>query len=306
MRGNYIDDTQIAPAQVTRIPWVPNSISALPNYFGANPTRTLRVAPDNMKMQMHMFHMMFGVTDWFNVMVMGSLSDRAMEMTVFKGASGSTVLGPTYSGTQGWGDTMVQGLFRLHQDEVHHLHVNLGLSVPTGSIAEEIDHMHPSGQYQTKRGFYGLQLGTGTYDALFGFTYTGKLAPWSWGAIYRGRVALGVNNAGYLRGPSNELSAWGAFDLMPGLAATGRVAATIWDRIYGHDNLLWGAMQGTVPEYQGGERVKLLGGFEYLLKLEGFKPIRIAAEAGAPVYQRLNGPQLGQQWEVNTAVNFGF
>jgi opacity protein-like surface antigen len=306
MRGNYIDSSQIAPAQVTTIPWIPNSVYALPNFFSGNPTRTLRNAPDNMKMQMHMFHAMFGVTDWFNVMIMGSLSDRNMCMTVFKGPSGSTPLGPTNSATQGWGDTSVQGLLRLYQDDVHHLHMNFGLSMPTGSAAEEIIHMHPSGQFFWKRAYYGLQLGTGTYDSLFGFTYTGKLDAWSWGFIYRGRVALGDNNEGYLRGPWNEMSAWGGYEILPGLAVTGRAAATIWDRIHGHDLLIWGAQQGTEPGYQGGERVKLLGGLEYLVKLEGFKPIRLAVEAGAPVYQRLNGPQLGESWELNTAVNFGF
>lgn len=306
MRGNYIGSSTIAPAQVTTIPWVPNSNLALANFFAANPTRTLRNAPDNMKMQMHMFHAMFGVADWFNVMIMGSLSDKNMSMTVFRGPSGSTPLGPTNSVTQGWGDTSVQGLFRLYQDDIHHLHVNLGLSLPTGSFAEDIIHQHPSGQFFAKRAYYGLQLGTGTYDGLFGFTYTGKLDAWSWGLVYRGRAALGANDADYYRGLANEISAWGGYEFLPGLAATGRVAATIWDRIHGHDILIWGAQQGTVPDYQGGERVKLLGGLEYLAKFEDLKPIRLAVEAGAPVYQRLNGPQLGQSWELNTALTFGF
>jgi opacity protein-like surface antigen len=306
MRGNYIGTSQISPVQVTTIPWVPNSVYALPNFLAGNPTRTLRNAPDNMKMQMHMFAMHYGVTDWLNVMVMGSLSDRNMSMTVFNGPSGSTPLNPTNSATQGWGDTAVQGLVRLYQDDIHHVHANLGFSLPTGSINQEIVHQHPSGLYLPKRAYYGLQLGTGTYDSLFGLTYTGKLDAWSWGLAYRGRVALGANDSGYLRGPWNELNAWGGYEFLPGLSATGRVAATIWDRIYGHDNLIAGAQQGTNPYYQGGERVRLLGGFDCHVKLPGFKPIRIAVEAGAPVYQRLNGPQLGESWELNTAIGFGF
>jgi opacity protein-like surface antigen len=306
MRGNYIGTSQISPAQVTTIPWVPNSVYALPNFLAGNPTRTLRNAPDNMKMQMHMFAVHYGITDWLNVMVMGSVSDRNMSMTVFNGPSGSTPLGPTNSATQGWGDTSVQGLFRLYQDDIHHVHVNLGLSLPTGTINEDITHMHPSGLFFPKRAYYGLQLGTGTYDSLFGVTYTGKLNAWSWGLTYRGRVALGVNDSGYLRGPWNEMSAWGGYEVLPGLSATGRVAATVWDRIHGHDDLIAGAQQGTIPGYQGGERVRLLGGFDYHVKFPGFKPIRLAVEAGAPVYQRLNGPQLGESWELNTAIGFGF
>jgi hypothetical protein len=102
------------------------------------------------------------------------------------------------------------------------------------------------------------------------------------------------------------MSAWGGYEVLPGLSATGRVAATVWDRIHGHDDLIAGAQQGTIPGYQGGERVRLLGGFDYHVKFPGFKPIRLAVEAGAPVYQRLNGPQLGESWELNTAIGFGF
>jgi len=237
---------------------------------------------------------------------MGSVSDRNMSMTPFKGQSGVTPLGSTTTATQGWGDISIQGLVRLHQDDIHHVHVNLGLSLPTGSIGQEMVHLHPTMLWSQMRGFDGLQLGTGTYDALFGVTYTGRLDAWSWGAVYRGRMALSDNNAGYHRGPWNETSAWGGYEILPGLSATGRVAATIWDRIYGHDQLIYGAQQGAVPYYQGGERVRLLGGVERLVKLQSLKPIRIAVEAGALIYQRLNGPQLGEAWELNTVFGFGF
>ena len=73
------------------------------------------------------------------------------------------------------------------------------------------------------------------------------------------------------------MSAWGGYEVLPGLSATGRVAATIWDRIYGHDNLIAGAQQGTVPYYQGGERVRLLGGFDYHVKFPGFNsPVKMS------------------------------
>jgi hypothetical protein len=101
--------------------------------------------------------------------------------------------------------------------------------------------------------------------------------------------------------------------LMPGAATSfSRVSARpdawrrLWDRIYGYDNLIAGAQQGTIPGYQGGERVNLFGGLDYHVAFPGFKPIRVAVEAGAPVYQRLNGPQLGQSWQLNTAIGFGF
>ena len=33
---------------------------------------TYRIVPTSMDMQMHMFHAMYGVTDWLNIMVMAS------------------------------------------------------------------------------------------------------------------------------------------------------------------------------------------------------------------------------------------
>jgi hypothetical protein len=86
----------------------------------------------------------------------------------------------------------------------------------------------------------------------------------------------------------NEISALGAYDIASGLAATACVAATIRDSINGHYVPIWGAQQGTVADYQGGKRVELLGGFEYLLESDGMKPVRSAVDAGAAVYQRLN------------------
>ncbi|MBM3551429.1 MAG: hypothetical protein FJX45_06580 [Alphaproteobacteria bacterium] len=54
MRGNYTGSSTIAPTTlVTTIPYVPNSVYSL----HPPPARTLRVAPENMKMQMHMFHL---------------------------------------------------------------------------------------------------------------------------------------------------------------------------------------------------------------------------------------------------------
>jgi hypothetical protein len=166
--------------------------------------------------------------------------------------------------------------------------------------------MNPMGKSMTMRANYGMQLGTGTYDALYGVTYTGKLGPWSWGLIYRGRAALGVNSEGYCWGPSNEVTGWAAYQMIDGLNLTARAAASEWRRIYGYDYLISGPMQAANHSFYGGQRIELFGGLEYKVRAFGVTPVRFAVEAGAPVYQTLNGPQMAKAWQVNVALGIRF
>jgi len=300
MRDNYVGSSPISPTSIVAIPYSRLSV------FETNAPPTLRIVPLANKIQLHRFTLTFGVTDIFNILVMGAALDKNMSLQVYRGPMGATPLSTSTTVTEGFGDMAVQALVRLYQDDIHHVHVNLGLGLPTGTITQVATSITPSGAYATKRCCYGMQLGTGTVDGLFGVTYTGRLDAWSWGFAYRGRVAFGENSANYHYGPRNEITGWGGYEVLKGLSLTARAAATVWDRIRGSDPLTFGPMQGANPEYYGGERVLLLGGIEYALRLPGFKPLQLAIEAGAPVYQRLNGPQLGQDWELNARIAYKF
>jgi hypothetical protein len=267
---------------------------------------TLRMAPTEMSVQMNMFHAMYGVTDAFNIMVMGSWVNKSMTMLTYAGMKGATPLGSSTATTEGWSDTAVSGLFRLYQDSIHHVHLNVGVSLPTGDIKEQVTMLSPMNQYMTMRANYGMQLGTGSYDGLYGLTYAGKLNGWSWGVVYRGRAAFGDNSQGYHWGPSNEVTVWSGYEVAEGLNFTARAAAAAWDRVHGYDPQISGPMQGNDPYYYGGQRIKLLGGLEYIARSWGLPPIRFAVEAGAPVYQHLNGPQMGDAWQLNAALGIRF
>ncbi len=283
MRENYIGSSTLSPSAIV------------------TQASSLRIVPTSMDSEMHMFHAMYGITDWANVMVMGAYVHKSMTMTTFAGGAGATPLGNSTSSTEGLGDTSLVGLFRIYQDDIHHVHLNLGLSLPSGSITEQATMLSPTGAMMPMRACYGMQLGSGTYDGLYGFTYTGHIKPWSWGAAFRGRAAFDENTEGYRWGPSNELSLWGAYEVLPGLNLTARAAGTQWGRIQGSDSHIFGKMEGANPDYYGGERVEMFGGLEYKLHAFG-TPVRLAVEAGAPVYQYLNGPQLGKEWQVNCAL----
>ncbi len=164
----------------------------------------------------------------------------------------------------------------------------------------------PMGGYMLMRASYGMQIGTGTVDLLPGLTYTANRERWSWGAAYRGRIALDDNDQGYHWGDLHQLTGWLGYTVIPGVTLTGRVAGTTQGKIEGRDAQIFGVMQGANPAYYGGESVDLLGGVEIAGKEFGLGHTRFAIEAGAPVYQDLNGPQLGREWQLNAVFGVRF
>jgi len=71
----------------------------------------------------------------------------------------------------------------------------------------------------------------------------------------------------------------------------------------------WGAWQSwRAPQSDGGEVVNMFGGIEVAGHEFGLGHTRFAIEAGTPVYQNLNGPQMGQDWQLNAvaAVRFWY
>jgi len=296
MSGNYVGTGEVSPQTIaTTVRTPPGSMA--PFY---------RIVPTSMDMDMHMFHAMYGVTDWLNVMAMTSYNYKTMTMTTFAGMMGTAVRGTSSASTEGFGDTMVSALWRLYDDGTHHVHANLGFSLPSGSTTESVTMLPPMGMAMTMRANYGMQLGTGTVDFAPGLTYTGQLRRWSWGAAYRGRFSLDSNGEGYRYGNLTDLTAWAGYSWIHGVTTTFRVDGTVQSAIHGFDPAITGLMQGANPAFYGGSRINLLGGVEIEGALIGLRNLHLAAEGGAPVYQNLNGPQLGQAWQVNVALRAGF
>lgn len=298
MADNYIGTSLVSPQQIATT--VPSSTMMGMMH------EDYRIVPTTMEVQMHMLHAMYGVTDWLNLMVMADYQQRTMTMTTFAGATGTRILGQTTQTSEGFGDTHVMSLVRLYQDQINHVHLNLGLSLPSGSTTETMTMLSPMGMQMTMRGSYGMQLGTGTVDFLPGITYTGQWNQWSWGSAYRGRVALDNNAEGYHYGYQHVLTGWGGYTWLPGITTTARVAGSEQDIIHGSDPLISGLMQGTNPLFYGGKRIDLFGGLEIAGAPFGLGPTHLAIEIGGPVYQNLNGPQLGQSWELTASAGVHF
>jgi hypothetical protein len=74
------------------------------------------------------------------------------------------------------------------------------------------------------------------------------------------------------------------------------------ESIDGIDTNIVAPVQTADPDNQGGETLSVLFGFNLAGQTGALKGHRLAFEAGFPVYQDLNGPQL----ETNVVVTFGW
>lgn len=295
MDGNRIGNDDISPDEI---------VTSVPNRFAGMPGQppTLRVVPTEMDMEMHMFGAMYGVTDSLTLMAMGMYVDKEMKHTTYMGGMGTTELGTFTTDSKGFGDTTLASLIRLFEGDMHKLHLNLGVGLPTGSITKRDSVLTPMGGRPTLRMPYPMQLGSGTFDAKPGITYNGRWGDITWGAQYMSDLPIGTNDEGYSLGDKHELTAWAAFQWVPWLSTSFRLDAMSQDDIDGIDDQIVAPVQTANPDNIGGERVDALFGFNLMGQSGVLRGHRVAVEFGVPIYQHLNGPQL----ETDYLVTVGY
>lgn len=135
----------------------------------------------------------------------------------------------------GFGDTEVTGLYSLMQRHngasTHKLHLNAGLSLPTGSIDETFTDHHNRVYHMP----YQMQFGSGTYDPIIGLTYTGTNESWSWGAQSLNYIRVGKNDNGYRQGNKYTATTWAARNISRFASLSVRLEGEAWDDVSGRD-----------------------------------------------------------------------
>lgn len=299
MEGNYIGSSRVSPETI---------VTTVPSNVFIGTTREMyRIVPSWMNVENLAVNAMYGVSDDVNVTLMVPYLRKTMSMTTFAGSTGATILGQSSSTTQGAGDMTAGASWRFfHQGEGSYALLNLGVSLPTGSITESATMLSPMNRLMTSRASYGMQLGAGTVDLLPGLTYVGNDGRGFWGAAYRGRFATKNNSEGYHYGARHQMDAWTGYAVAQGVAITGRIAGAAQGRIHGADPQISGLMQGSNPNFYGGRKIDVFAGLAFSGMALGLKGANLSVEAGDTVYQYLNGPQLGSSWQVIAAFGMIF
>jgi opacity protein-like surface antigen len=277
-------------------------VATTPWYW--SPTVPLRIVPIRRLDELQSVTLCYGVTKDISIVLSAGMIERHIDLMTFYGTSGIVPRGMSNPGTESLQDSQLAGIWRVYQDPIHRIQLNLGMSFPTGSNHDPAAVLQPSGVWAPIRAFYGMQTGTGTFDVLPGVLYGGSLGSWSWGLSYRARLPLGVNPEGYMWGNYQEANGWVGYSWAPGFTTTFRVNGNIQDHITGADWWMVSKIETADPLFYGGKRIELFGGASLDGKLVGVPGVTLLAEGGIPVYQNLNGPQLAKAWQATMALRW--
>jgi hypothetical protein len=239
------------------------------------------MAPTKMSMKMHMLGAMYGINNRATLMAMLPYLEKKMSMVNMMSAN-------ITSHSEGVGDVKVSLLYGLLDKAGRKLHLNLGLSLPSGSIDERGNSMSSTAKLP-----YPMQLGSGTTDLLLGMTYTAHGQGWSWGAQGMATIRTGENDNHYTLGNRYELTAWLSRKLQHSATGFVRLKYSRWGDIDGADpELNVNMTPGANPNIRAGKRADLMLGLHIKPMSGALKGHSFSAEVGAPVYQDLDGPQM--------------
>ncbi len=288
-----------------------DSVLGMPVMMGM-PTGKYMAAPTSMDMTMLNLAVGYSFTDDFFAGVMAMYADNRMDMRfnsmmrMMTGQPGFTMT------SKGIMDTMLMTKYRLYADDpmIPSSEASLfaGLSMPTGSI-DERNSTHPVPMRQKELLPYGMQLGSGTWDPVLGILYQRSTSPWWWGFDARYTARTGTNKRGYRLGDRAQIDAYLMYQPNVSLVLYGEINGDWQDRMHGEaDEARSGASghatQGVAaspymtplwdPANTGKTQIFTTLGLQW-------QPVPLQiVDLGVqlPIYQRLNGLQLKDQWRL--------
>ena len=256
------------------------------------------MVPQEMWMDMHMFGLMYTPID--NLVVMAMLPYIKKEMTM------ETVMMPntlTTTENSGIGDLKLNVGYTFYRIGHHYFHLEVGLGVPTGSI----DTPNPSNPMMHMS--YPMQLGSGSYELLTGFSYGGHSGSVSWAAQFKGTFRLNENEFQYTLGNKYQANTWAGWKFIKYMSASLRLDLQIQENIDGADPMQMAPtmMPGSDPLAYGSTVLNGLIGINFYLPL-GKVMNKIGVEGGIPLYQSMEGVKRGTDFLliVGCSVGYGF
>jgi hypothetical protein len=264
----------------------------LDSQLGTTSVGDFEMVPRKMTMDMHMFGVMHAISDEWTIMGMVSYLDNEMDMMMHFMEMGGMTMRHDHemaAESSGLGDLKLVGMYDLAKwDEGRRIHLNVGLSIPTGSIDEK------SG---TNTLGYGMQLGSGTWDFHPAITYLGQTESYSYGGQLGGILRIGENDQDYTLGNKFCASLWGARIITDFLSASAKLDYSSQDEVDGSDSRLDARNMmmpspGFNPTSQGRDLSTFGLGLNYYFQEGGLKGPRFAAEWETPIDQKVNGVQL--------------
>lgn len=238
-------------------------------------------APTAMIMQMHMFGIMWGASDWLNLMVMFPYHQRNMEMVEHNHATGE--MESSQMETRGIGDVRVTGLISLLSKEKWTLHGQVGVSLPLGDAGIR--------NAQEKLLAYPMQLGSGTVDPIFNVTFRYFGSGYSLGLQGSGLLRLYSNSEGYRLGDQYTLTGWVSYNPFHWVSGTLRLLSVYEAPISPAPEMEIMPMMSPLSDADRNSE-RFTTRVNVGLNIQPLPYVNLGLEAQYPLYQELRGIQM--------------
>ena len=264
----------------------------------------LRVVSQHMEMDMTMLGVMYAPNADLTFMAMTGYVQKTMRLTTYN-MMGMRI-GNFETESEGFGDTTISALFRGQMTATSQIHYALGLSVPTGDIEEQDTVLTPMNTRIAARLPYAMQTGSGSYDLKPAITFNKHFENYSFGGQISAVVRLNDNDSDYRFGDIFTVQSWVSKSISPTVSASLRLKGTSEEKIDGRDTLIDKPIQSADPNFYGGERLNLGIGLNLAPKSGPLAQKRVDFELVGPIYEKLNGPQMSQDWSLIIGFKTGF
>jgi hypothetical protein len=270
------------------------------------------MAPDKMRMDMHMLMAMYGISDRLTVMSMFNYSVNSMEMSMFPtetmnmpGMTMNSVSASSSMTSSGMSDFKIHFMYGIIKKSKNQLLLSLGLSLPTGSVkllGTSTDMM-----YASKRLPYSMQLGSGTFDFLPCVNYLFQTNKLTFSTQISSTIRSTVNTIGYKLGNEVISNSWVSYKWLRGFSSSLRVEGAVLGSILGNDQTLYKFNELSAnPANYGGKRVNGFIGSSFQFETGILKNNRLSIEYCVPIYQNLNGVQMKNNHSLFLSWSYRF
>lgn len=264
--------------------------------------------PTEMTMEMHMLHIMYGLTDNITLYAMPMWTVLTMDhrrQDPFNPPNGPM---PDLNGTpfttqnDGFDDLVFGALYRVYEGCSDELILNFGCSVPTGDIDRQTSV--PFGVPVDLP--YPMRIGSGTFDARPGVTYKSYFDHGSLGIQYQADLSIGTNDQGYALGDEHRLNVWYNWLVCDRLNFSFRVENRWLNNIDGADVDQNAMSMMFISTNRSDSRGGFWTNFGYGVAMLLGDGYLLNFEAVHPVYEDLEGIQLSNNWWFATGISKGF
>ena len=276
-----------------------NEIMNFPNAASDNSGNYMN-APVAMRMNMHMFGVMYAPSNSYTLMLMSGILEKEMiqqRMTMSGGSRFSV-------NSNGISDTRLSSLFRIFENNNRKTHIGIGLSFPTGSI----DNRDVTPSSSNTRLGYGMQNGSGTYQLLTFLNNVNNFKKVKFGQqIHIKQNISGNNSKGYKYCNFLKSSLWSSYRIFNNLSSSIKLSYVRQEKMIGRDNEMNPRMSPVFDSNNiGYQKINIGIGLNFINNFLYLKNHRFAIEILLPLFQKYRGIQMADSYETIIGWQYSF